>query len=68
MQTNCNGAFGSRTITGGFYVGKRPVVPVSVAQQMKYKGQPSGPRMKQDTVMTRDIHGNSTSKKPVLQP
>ena len=48
---------GNRNIFGGYFVGKRPVVPVSVAAQMKYKGPPSGPRMKQRTVVLDNIHG-----------
>ena len=68
MFTACNGNLGSQNIFGGYFVGKRPVVPVSVERQMNYKGEPSGPRLKQRTVVTEDIHGKSTSKVPVKQP
>ena len=65
MFTACNGSLGSQNIFGGYFVGKRPQVPVSVARQMNYKGEPSGPRMKQRTVVTEDIHGKSTPKVPL---
>ena len=52
MFTACPGNLGRSSVMGGYYVGRKIVKPQTVAQQMNYKGQPSGPRLKQRTVVT----------------
>ena len=57
MFTACSGNLGTGNIHGGFSFGKTPTTPVSVAKQMKYKGEPSGERLKQRTVVTEYMTG-----------
>ncbi len=57
MFTACPGNFGTGNIFGGFKYGKTPTHPVSVAAQMKYKGEKSGKRLKQRTVVTEYMTG-----------
>ena len=52
MRTACTGNASTTTIRGGFYVGRKVVQAQSVEKQMRYKGEPSGPRLKKDTVQT----------------
>ena len=52
MFTACPGNLGRSSIHGGFFVGRKIVKPQSVAKQMNYKGEPSGSRQKQRTVVT----------------
>ena len=60
MLTACAGNLGTHNIHGGFFVGRKVVQPMSVAKQMNYKGEKSGPRLKQRTVVT---DGFSTKKR-----
>jgi len=63
MFTACPGNFGTQNIFGGFSVGKRPHPPVSIQKQMKWKGEPSGSRLKQPTVNTEYMTGTRPAKK-----
>ena len=45
MYTACSGNLGTGNIYGGFSYGKTPTIPMSTAKRMKYKGEPSGPRL-----------------------
>ena len=63
MFTACPGNLGTHTIRGGFSFGKRPLPPASVQKQMKWKGEPSGDRLKQPTVNTEYMTGTHPKKK-----
>jgi len=63
MFTACPGNFGTGNIHGGFTFGKTPTIPVSVAKQMKYKGEPSGRRLKHPTVNTQYMTGTKPGTK-----
>ena len=63
MFTACPGNFGTQNIFGGYSVGKRPVHPMSVQKQMRWKGEPSGPRLKQRTVVTEYMTGTGQKTK-----
>ena len=52
MFTACPGNASTHTIRGGFFVGRKIVQAQSVSKQMRYKGEPSGRRLKQPTVNT----------------
>ena len=63
MFTACPGNLGTGNIYGGFSYGKVPTVPMSTAKRMKYKGEPSGPRLKQRTVVTEYMTGTKGGKR-----
>ena len=66
MFTACPGNFGSQNIFGGFSYGKVPVTPVQnpAKKRLKDKGEESGPRLKQRTVVTEYMTGTKgVSKK-----
>ena len=66
MFTACPGNFGTQNIHGGFTYGKRPLPPPGPAQkQMKFKGEPSGDRLKQPTVNTEYMTGTRPVKRNV---
>ena len=57
MFTACPGNFGSQNIFGGFSYGKAPLHPVQNPAEKRYKGEKSGPRLKQRTVVTEYMTG-----------
>ncbi len=63
MNTACPGNLGTGNIHGGFTFGKVPTIPMSTAKRMKYKGEPSGPRLKQRTVVTEYMTGTKPGTK-----
>ena len=62
MFTACDGNRGTGQIYGGFSYGKTPTIPMSVAKKMKYKGEPSGKRLKKRTAVTEYRTGTKGSK------
>ncbi len=63
MRTACRGNEYTTSIRGGFYVGRKVVQAVSVAKQMRYKGEPSGPRLKKHTVQTAGFSNKKRNSK-----
>ena len=63
MLTNCAGNLGTHSIRGGFFVGRKVVPAMSVAKRMNYKGEPSGPRLKQRTVNTDGFSSKKRNSK-----
>ena len=63
MYTACSGNLGTGNIYGGFSYGKTPTIPMSTAKRMKYKGELSGPRLKQRTVVTEYMTGTKPGKR-----
>ena len=63
MFTACPGNFGSQNIFGGFSYGKVPLHPVQNPAEKRYKGEKSGPRLKQRTVVTEYMTGTQKTKK-----
>jgi len=57
MFTACPGNFGTQNIFGGFSYGKVPLHPVQNPAKKRYKGEESGPRLKQRTVVTEYMTG-----------
>ena len=59
MFTACPGNFGTQNIFGGFSYGKVPLHPVQnpAKKRLKDKGEESGPRLKQRTVVTEYMTG-----------
>ena len=57
MFTACPGNFGTQNIFGGFSYGKVPLHPVQNPAKKRDKGEESGPRLKQRTVVTEYMTG-----------
>ena len=68
MFTACAGNLGTHNIHGGFFVGRKVVQPVSVAKQMNYKGEKSGPRLKQRTSLMASLQRSAIRRvnKPLM--